>query len=67
MWKLTCQFQRIQNLYIIIKPSENYRINTKIVIIEYMTGLEIPETLGAFTLVKTKKFGNTSLSYFSIE
>lgn len=38
--------------------------NVKMVIIEYMTGLEIPETLGAFSLAKNKKFGNTSLAYF---
>ena len=41
--------------------------NVKMVIIEYMTGLEIPETLGAFSLRKNKKFGNTSLAYFSAE
>jgi 16S rRNA (guanine(966)-N(2))-methyltransferase RsmD len=39
----------------------------KMVIIEYMTGLEIPETLGAFHLQKNKKFGNTSLAYFIVE
>ena len=41
--------------------------NVKMVIIEYMTGLEIPEILGAFSLTKNKKFGNTSLAYFSAE
>lgn len=37
----------------------------RMVIIEHMTGLEIPETLGAFTKGKSKKFGNTSLSYYN--
>ena len=37
----------------------------KLIIIEHMTGLEIPEILGAFRQVKQKKFGKTSLTYFS--
>jgi len=41
--------------------------SVKMIIIEYMTGLEIPETLGAFHLHKNKKFGNTSLAYFTAE
>ncbi len=41
--------------------------NVKMVIIEYMTGLEIPEILGSFSLTKNKKFGNTSLAYFTAE
>ena len=41
--------------------------HVKMIIIEYMTGLEIPEILGAFSLRKKKKFGNTSLAYFSEE
>ena len=36
----------------------------KMIIIEHMTGLEIPENIGVFKLKKSKKFGNTSLSYF---
>jgi len=39
----------------------------KMIIIEHMTGLEIPEQLGAFYMKKSKKFGNTSLTYFSAE
>jgi len=35
----------------------------KLIIIEHMTGLEIPETLGAYKLKKSKKFGNTTLTY----
>lgn len=36
---------------------------TELIIIEHMTGLEIPETIGSFTKKKSKKFGNTSLTY----
>jgi len=36
----------------------------KLIIIEHMTGLEIPSKIGEFELTKSKKFGNTSLSYF---
>jgi 16S rRNA (guanine966-N2)-methyltransferase len=37
---------------------------TELIIIEHMTGLEIPETIGSFKKKKSKKFGNTSLTYF---
>ncbi len=37
----------------------------KMIIIEHMTGLEIPQNLGAFSMKKSKKFGNTSLTYFT--
>ncbi len=37
----------------------------KLITIEHMTGLELPETIGAFSLQKYKKFGKTSLSYYS--
>ena len=36
----------------------------KLIILEHMTGLEIPDVVGAFKLKKSKKFGNTTLSYF---
>lgn len=36
---------------------------TELIIIEHMTGLEIPETIGTFKIKKSKKFGNTSLTY----
>jgi len=36
----------------------------KLIIIEHMTGLEVPNILGSFHLRKSKKFGKTSLSYF---
>jgi len=35
----------------------------RMIIVEHMTGLEIPETLGNFSLKKSKKFGNTTLTY----
>ncbi|MEA1982546.1 MAG: 16S rRNA (guanine(966)-N(2))-methyltransferase RsmD [Campylobacterota bacterium] len=36
----------------------------KLIIIEHMTGLELPEQLGEFKALKSKKFGNTTLAYF---
>ena len=41
--------------------------NVKLIAIEHMTGLEIPEKIGSFFKKKSKKFGNTSLTYFSAE
>ncbi len=41
-------------------PSEIVRL----IIIEHMTGLELPEELGAHSKGKSKKFGKTSLSYY---
>jgi len=37
----------------------------KMIIVEHMTGLEIDENLGDFRVTKVKKFGNTTLSYFT--
>ena len=37
--------------------------NVQLIIIEHMTGLEIPEKIGVFSIKKSKKFGNTSLTY----
>jgi 16S rRNA (guanine(966)-N(2))-methyltransferase RsmD len=39
----------------------------KMIIIEHMTGLEIPQNLGVFRKTKSKKFGNTTLSYLVSE
>lgn len=39
--------------------------NIFMIIIEHVSTLEIPEVLGKFSLNKTKKFGKSSLSYFS--
>jgi len=35
----------------------------KLIIIEHMTGLEIPHAIGEFEVIKSKKFGNTTLTY----
>jgi 16S rRNA (guanine(966)-N(2))-methyltransferase RsmD len=39
--------------------------NIYLVIVEHVTTLEMPEVLGKFSLNKTKKFGKSSLSYYS--
>ena len=36
----------------------------KMIIIEHMSSLKLPESLGVFSLKKKKKFGKTTLSYF---
>ena len=46
-----------------IKNIENE--NIYMIIVEHVTTLEIPEVLGKFSLNKTKKFGKSSLSYFT--
>jgi len=38
--------------------------NVKLIIIEHMTGLEIPQNIGPYELKKSKKFGNTTLTYY---
>ena len=40
--------------------------NVKLIIIEHMTGLELPEQIGEFKTKKSKKFGNTSLTYLHV-
>lgn len=37
----------------------------KLIIVEHMTALELPHIIGEFELSKFKKFGNTTLTYFS--
>lgn len=37
----------------------------KMIIIEHMTGLEVPQKLGAYEIKKSKKFGNTTLTYLN--
>ena len=44
---------------IISLPKES----VKIIVIEHMTGLELPENMGNFKIYKYKKFGKTSLTY----
>lgn len=36
----------------------------KFIILEHMTGLELPEQLGSYAKGKSKKFGRTSLTYY---
>ncbi len=35
-----------------------------LIVIEHMSSLILPETIGVYTLQKTKKFGNSALSYY---
>ena len=37
----------------------------KLVIIEHMSTLELPETIGEYHRIKSKKFGKTSLTYYA--
>ena len=39
--------------------------NIFMIIIEHVSKLEVPQTLGKFSLDKTRKFGKSSLSYFT--
>jgi 16S rRNA (guanine(966)-N(2))-methyltransferase RsmD len=36
----------------------------KLIIIEHMSGLELPHAISCFETIKSKKFGNTTLTYF---
>jgi 16S rRNA G966 N2-methylase RsmD len=38
----------------------------KLITIEHMTGLELPEKIGVYEKKKSKKFGKTSLTYYNI-
>ena len=38
----------------------------KLIVIEHMTGLEIPSSIGRYEVIKSKKFGNTSLTYLNL-
>ena len=38
----------------------------KLIVIEHMTGLELPEIIGDYQKKKSKKFGNTSLTYYKV-
>ena len=39
----------------------------KLIILEHMTSLELPEKIGLYRQRKSKKFGNTSLTYYAVE
>ncbi len=41
--------------------------SVKLIIIEHMSGLEIPENIGVFHKKKSKRFGKTTLTYFDAE
>jgi len=41
--------------------------SVKLIIIEHMSGLEIPQKLGMYEIKKSKKFGNTTLTYLVSE
>ncbi|WP_457743335.1 16S rRNA (guanine(966)-N(2))-methyltransferase RsmD [Sulfurimonas sp.] len=41
--------------------------NVKLIIIEHMSGLEIPDNIGLYHKKKSKRFGNTTLTYFDVE
>jgi len=36
-----------------------------LITIEHMSTLELPESIGAFKRIKSKKFGNTTLTYYA--
>ncbi|QOP44072.1 16S rRNA (guanine(966)-N(2))-methyltransferase RsmD [Sulfurimonas sediminis] len=38
-------------------------LHVKMIIVEHMSGLKIPEFLGIYKVKKSKKFGNTTLTY----
>lgn len=39
----------------------------KLIIIEHMSTLELPQKIGIYAMKKSKKFGNSSLTYFTYE
>lgn len=38
----------------------------RMIIVEHMTGLELPASVGPYVLRKSKKFGKTSLAYYGV-
>jgi len=42
-------------------------LHVKLIIIEHMSGLDIPQKLGIYQVKKSKKFGNTTLTYLVSE
>ncbi len=42
-------------------------LHVKLIIIEHMSGLDIPQKLGLYQVKKSKKFGNTTLTYLVSE
>jgi 16S rRNA G966 N2-methylase RsmD len=37
------------------------------VIVEHMSRIELPQKIGTFTLEKKRRFGKSSLSYYTVE
>ncbi|HEX5623954.1 MAG TPA: 16S rRNA (guanine(966)-N(2))-methyltransferase RsmD [Sulfuricurvum sp.] len=37
----------------------------RLIVIEHMSGLELPDIIGEFKAIKSKRFGKTSLSYYA--
>ena len=52
-----------ENSFKIVRNLEND--NIFLIVFEHVSTLEMPEILGKFSLYKTKKFGKSSLSYYS--
>lgn len=52
-----------ENSFNIVRNLEND--NIFLIVFEHVSTLEMPEILGKFSLYKTKKFGKSSLSYYS--
>jgi 16S rRNA (guanine(966)-N(2))-methyltransferase RsmD len=40
-------------------------VTAGLIVVEHMTGLELPEHIGIFSQFKSKKFGKTSLTYYA--
>jgi len=38
----------------------------RMIIVEHMSGLDLPQQIGPYICTKSKKFGNTTLSYFKL-
>ncbi len=41
--------------------------SAKLICLEHQSGIELPETTGIFSLIKTKKFGRSSLTYYGVK
>jgi len=52
-------YQKVMDLIVSIPPKKAHSI-----VIEHMSTLLLPETIGVYRLEKTKKFGKSSLSYY---
>lgn len=39
----------------------------RLIVLEHISSLEIPQEIGDFTLIKSRKFGRSALSYFEVQ